>query len=63
VAIVAWHLNFGVYVQPINCPTVPKNKERLKIYPTPLHSDADIEHLVEAVHSLWARRALARAVV
>jgi 5-aminolevulinate synthase len=54
--------NFGVYVQPINYPTVPKKTERLRITPTPLHSDADIEHLVEAVHSLWARCALARAV-
>jgi 5-aminolevulinate synthase len=63
VAIVAWHLNFGVYVQPINCRTVPKNKERLRITPTPLHSDADTEYLVEAVHWLSACRPLARAIV
>lgn len=51
-----------VYVQPINYPTVPRKTERLRITPTPLHSDADIEHLVTALHQLWSRCALARAV-
>ncbi|MGB3876015.1 MAG: 5-aminolevulinate synthase [Shinella zoogloeoides] len=54
--------NFGVYVQPINYPTVPKKTERLRITPTPLHTDSDIEHLVGALHALWSRCALARAV-
>src|SRR6478609_8325845 len=54
--------NHDIYVQPINYPTVPKKTERLRITPTPLHSDADIEHLVEALHSLWSRCALARHV-
>lgn len=54
--------NCGVYVQPINYPTVPKKTERLRITPTPLHSDADIDHLVGALHQLWSRCALARAV-
>ena len=54
--------NHGVYVQPINYPTVPRKTERLRITPTPLHSDADIEHLVGALHQLWSHCALARAV-
>lgn len=54
--------SFDVYVQPINYPTVPRRTERLRITPTPLHSDADIEHFAGALHSLWSRCALARQV-
>ncbi len=53
---------YGIYVQPINYPTVPKGTERLRFTPGPLHSDADIEHLVQAINSLWQQCALARAV-
>nr|CAD6432270.1 5-aminolevulinate synthase [Rhizobium sp. Q54] len=54
--------SFDIYVQPINYPTVPRKTERLRITPTPLHSDGDLERLVDGVHQLWSRCALARAV-
>ncbi|MEO0342659.1 MAG: 5-aminolevulinate synthase [Pseudomonadota bacterium] len=53
---------YGIYVQPINYPTVPKGTERLRITPGPLHSDEDVDHLVKALSELWSQCAVARAV-
>jgi 5-aminolevulinate synthase len=54
--------DYGIYVQPINYPTVPKGTERLRFTPGPLHSDADIDRLVSALNILWKQCALSKAV-